>query len=82
VKAEVQVPKTLFEESEVLSRSLGISRNELYSRALRRFVRLRARDDITARMDAALRQVGPPRDPGWEALGLEVLRRAGNPPPD
>jgi len=82
VKVAVQIPKTVFEEAEALSKRLGISRDELYSRALRTFLGPRGSDDITARMDAALEQVGALPDRHWEALGLEVLRRAGDPPAD
>ena len=47
----------------------------MYSRALQAFVRQQSGEEITARMDDALEQIGAAREPEWEGLGLEVIRR-------
>ena len=75
MKVTVSIPNPLFEKTESLSKRLRIPRSRLYRRALRAFVREHSGDDITARMNAALARIGKTKEPGWESLGLDVLRR-------
>lgn len=75
MKVAVSIPDPLFEEAERVSQLLRIPRSQLYSRALQAFVRHHSGDDITARMNAALDRIGASEEPGWDAPGLEVIRR-------
>jgi metal-responsive CopG/Arc/MetJ family transcriptional regulator len=75
MKVAVSIPDPLFEEAERASQRMRIPRSQLYARALQAFVRQHSGEDITARMDAALEKIGASRDPEWESLGLEVMRR-------
>jgi len=75
MKVAVSIPDPLFEEAERVSQRLRIPRSQLYSRALQDFVREHSGAEITARMDAALEQIGASKEPEWEGLGLEVIRR-------
>ena len=75
MKVAVSIPDPLFEEAERVAHRLRLPRSQLYSRALQAFVRQHSGEEITARMDAALERIGVSRDPEWEALGLEILRR-------
>jgi metal-responsive CopG/Arc/MetJ family transcriptional regulator len=75
MKVAVSIPDPLFEEAERVSQRLRMPRSQLYSRALQAFVRQHSGEEITARMNAALERVGAPGEPGWENLGLEVIRR-------
>jgi metal-responsive CopG/Arc/MetJ family transcriptional regulator len=75
MKVAVSIPDPLFEEAERVSQRLRIPRSQLYSRALQAFVRQHSGEEVTARMNAALERVGAAKDPGWENLGLEVIRR-------
>jgi len=51
VKTAVSIPDPVFAAADRLARSLGISRSELYARALERFLDSED-DDTTARLDA------------------------------
>jgi len=55
MKTAVSIPDPVFAAADRLARSLGISRSELYARALQRF--LSGEDDeTTARLDAVYAQ--------------------------
>lgn len=75
MKASVSIPDPLFHEAEKLAKRLGMPRSQLYARALQALVRQHAPESITAQMNATLERVGTSTDPGWERLGLEVIRR-------
>ncbi len=75
MKVAVSIPDPLFDEAERVSERLRIPRSQLYSRALRAFVQQQSGEEITARMDAALERIGASKEPGWDDLGLEILRR-------
>ena len=75
MKVAVSIPDPLFDEAERVSERLRIPRSQLYSRALQAFVQLQSGEEITARMDAALERISASKGPGWEDLGLEILRR-------
>ena len=75
MKVAVSIPDPLFEEAERVSPRQRIPRSQLYSRALRAYVQQHSGDEITARMDAALQEIGVSQEPEWEHLGLEVIRR-------
>ena len=75
MKVAVSIPDDVFREADRMSRQLRVPRSHLYTRALETFVRQRAGDEITARMNSALKKVGRRVDLGWENPGLEILRR-------
>jgi metal-responsive CopG/Arc/MetJ family transcriptional regulator len=51
MKIAVSVPDALFEAAERAARRLGLSRSQLYSRALERFLADEPDDAVTARLD-------------------------------
>jgi metal-responsive CopG/Arc/MetJ family transcriptional regulator len=51
VKTAVSIPDVLFEAADRAARRLGLSRSELYARALERFLSDEPDDAITARLD-------------------------------
>jgi predicted transcriptional regulator len=56
MKAAISVPDEVFEEVDVAAKRLGISRSEVFTRAVREFL-MRARGvEITASYDAAFGQ--------------------------
>lgn len=75
MKVAVSIPDPLFRDAEQVSRRLRVPRSQLYSRALEAYVRQHAGQEITARLNGALAQVGSKHDAGWEKASLEVLRR-------
>ena len=48
MKTAISIPDELFTQAEVTAQKLGLSRSELYSRAVRTFVEQHARADVTA----------------------------------
>lgn len=74
MKVAVSIPDPLFHEAESVSRRLRLPRSRVYARALEAFVRQHSKEDLTAKLDKVVTRVGS-AEPGWEAPGLEVLRR-------
>ena len=63
VKTAVSIPDPLFAAADELARRLGISRSELYARALAREVASESEDSITARLDAVYAEPDSALDP-------------------
>jgi metal-responsive CopG/Arc/MetJ family transcriptional regulator len=51
VKTAVSIPDALFEAADRVARRLGLSRSELYARALERFLDEEPDESVTARLD-------------------------------
>ncbi|MGH9149486.1 MAG: ChpI protein [Acidimicrobiales bacterium] len=51
MKTAVSIPGPLFEAAEQLAARLGISRSQLYARALEHLVETESEDEVTARLD-------------------------------
>lgn len=51
MKTAISIPDELFDRAEVTARKLGLSRSELYSRAVRTFVEQHGQADVTALLD-------------------------------
>ncbi len=58
MKTAVSLPDDLFHEADATARGLGISRSELYSTALRAYLRELDRSSLQQRIDAALESIG------------------------
>lgn len=58
MKTAVSIPDPVFAEAEALAQRLGISRSNLYARALGAFVASNAPDRVTEAMDAAIDAAG------------------------
>lgn len=58
MKTAVSLPDELFHEADATARGLGISRSELYSTALRAYLRELDRSSLQRRIDAALESIG------------------------
>jgi metal-responsive CopG/Arc/MetJ family transcriptional regulator len=72
VKTAVSIPDTLFEAADRAARRLGLSRSELYARALERFLQAEPSELVTARLDEVYGAEGSEVD---EAVA-EAQRRA------
>jgi metal-responsive CopG/Arc/MetJ family transcriptional regulator len=75
VKTAVSVPDDLFDEAEVLARRLGLSRSEMYARALERFLRTHRHDRITEALNRVYAAESSVLDPALARMQLETLRR-------
>jgi hypothetical protein len=51
MKIAISIPDALFEAAEVMADRLGVSRSELYRRALAQYLRLRSREAVTEALD-------------------------------
>ncbi|MFV0318497.1 MAG: ChpI protein, partial [Microthrixaceae bacterium] len=51
MKTAVSIPQDIFEAADRTAKRLGISRSQLYSRAVARFVAEQGSDEVTAKLD-------------------------------
>ena len=58
MKTAVSVPDELFERADRLARTAGLSRSEVYSRALREYVARHSADQITDALNHVVSGVG------------------------
>ncbi len=77
MKTAVSIPDPLFNLADHAAAALGISRSELYQRALAAFLRDRPPQSLTDQMNAFV-DAHPEcngLEPGWQQLQAEVLGR-------
>lgn len=72
MKIAVSIPDALFEAADRAARRLGLSRSQLYARALERFLADEPDDAITARLD----QVYASEDSAIDPALAHAQRRA------
>ena len=63
MKTSVSLPDELFYQAEIEARHLGVSRSELYARAISEYMRHRQSDDITARLNKVYLEISSELDP-------------------
>lgn len=63
MKTAVSIPDPLFAAADDLARRLGISRSELYARALARELASESDDSVSERLEAVYGQVDSELDP-------------------
>lgn len=73
MKTAISVPDDVFDEAERAAKRLGLSRSELFTRAVRAFLATRAEQNITSSYDAAF---GDEDDSDVDELRREGTRRA------
>jgi metal-responsive CopG/Arc/MetJ family transcriptional regulator len=56
LKTAISLPDPIFEEAEVLAQKLGISRSELYTEALKVYLRRYNREQILSRLNEVYSQ--------------------------
>ncbi|MEX2555801.1 MAG: CopG family transcriptional regulator [Actinomycetota bacterium] len=64
MKTAISLGDELFDAAERLARRLGVSRSELYARALGRFVDDHRDDGVTAALDALYSETASELEPG------------------
>jgi metal-responsive CopG/Arc/MetJ family transcriptional regulator len=72
MKTAVSVPDDLFAQVDRLARRSRRSRSEVYRAALREYVARHAPDEVTARLDAVVMEVG---EPGPDVFSASAARR-------
>lgn len=73
MKTAISVPDHVFEQAEQAAKQLGMSRSELFTRAVQAFLATRAEANVTKSYDAAF---GDVPDSDVDALRREATRRA------
>lgn len=74
MKTAISIPDNLFEAADKVARRLGISRSELYQRALARFLEQQSGDVVRERLDSVYGKAGnSDLDPIIMAAGEQIL---------
>ena len=63
MKTAISLPDSVFEEAEALANQLGLSRSELYTKALQAYVRRHNRDRILSKLNQVYSQESSELDP-------------------
>ena len=75
MKTAISIPDEIFKKAERLCRRLGISRSQLYSKAVQEYVNRRRPESITEAMNRVVEEVGPSEDEFVSAVAYRVLER-------
>lgn len=69
MKTAISIPDKIFYEAESLSKKLGVSRSELYVRAINEYLRAYRDESITAKLNELFEEQSEYRvDPGLQTL--------------
>lgn len=68
MKTAISLPDDLFEAAEDLARELGVSRSQLYARAVADYVARRRDEEVTAKLNEVYSQAEARLDPVLEEL--------------
>jgi metal-responsive CopG/Arc/MetJ family transcriptional regulator len=74
MKTAISIPDDLFEAADQLAKGIGVSRSQLYTRAVESFVREHSREDVTERINRVLERTSSELDPFWVAAQARVFR--------
>lgn len=75
MKTAISIPDQIFEAADLLAQRLGLSRSELYARAVARFVEGQENEDIRARLDEVYGQESNALDEETWSLQFESLEQ-------
>jgi len=75
VKVAVSVPDPVFVAADHVAKRLGVSRSELYSRAIATYVAKLRAEDVTEALDRVYAREIAERDPVFAKLQRRVLAR-------
>lgn len=73
MKIAISLPDTLFQEAESVARARGISRSQLYSEALARYLAERSALSVSERLDAVYEAQPAAVDPALMAAQLQAV---------
>ncbi|BAY17886.1 antitoxin ChpI homolog [Anabaenopsis circularis NIES-21] len=63
MKTAISLPDSVFEEAEALAKQLGISRSELYTKALQAYLQKHNRNQIVSKLNQVYAQESAELDP-------------------
>lgn len=73
MKTAISIPDEIFEEAERMARKLGVSRSELYTKAVHDFVDRLRRVDITEKLDEVYANDDTASDMDQRLMALQAL---------
>jgi len=73
MKTAISVPDDVFRRAEAAARKLGMSRSELYSRAVQTFLEQHEQGDVTAALDALYGEVDGALEPAFSRAQARSL---------
>lgn len=68
MKTAISIPDPVFSSAEKLARKLGISRSQLYAKAVREFVQQHDDDAVTRRLNEIYKEQGSKLDPVLQSI--------------
>ncbi len=74
MKTAISLPDELFRSGDTLARRLGVSRSELYARALAEYVAKHRADAVTRRLDELYAREDSRLDPALGSAQARALR--------
>ncbi len=74
MKIAISVPDPTFEAAERVSKQLGVSRSQLYSRAVEKYVEPYRQEEVREALEAVYGSESPEIDPVLDDLQAEALR--------
>ena len=78
MKTAISIPDSVFGEAEILAKRLGISRSELFTRAVKQMLAAQRDRAITARLNEVYGQEDSALEPQLTKLQSKAVRRAAN----
>ena len=77
MKTAISLPDDLFEAADELAEKLGVSRSQLYARALSEYVAQHGESDVTARLNAVYADTEARLDPVLQELQFHSVGAGG-----
>ncbi len=74
MKIAISVPDATFEAAERVSKRLGVSRSQLYSKAVDKYLEPYRREEVREALEAVYGSEAPAVDPVLDELQAEALR--------
>ena len=75
MKTAISIPEEVFRNAEALARHLGVSRSQLYSRAIGEYVSRHAPDRVTETLDRVCGEIDEETDRFVAAASRRILER-------
>ena len=75
MKTAISLPDSVFDEAEALAQQLGLSRSELYTKALRAYLKKHNRNQILHKLNQVYSQESSELDPMLEKMQFMSLPR-------
>jgi len=75
MKTAISLPDSVFEEAEALAQQLGLSRSELYTKALQAYLKRHSRDQILLKLNQVYAKESSELDPVMARMQFMSLPR-------